>query len=82
MLILSINHLRKIKILNANKTPKKITEMKTEQLRQLLIKHHIGGMEHEDMSGNTYLEWVVGFEDMFDFINEVYQCGYNEAIKQ
>jgi hypothetical protein len=42
--------------------------MNKEQLLQLLNKHH--------------LEWVVGFEDMFDFINDVYQCGYNEAIKQ
>ena len=56
--------------------------MNKEQLLQLLNKHHIEGQEIETMSGNTHLEWVVGFEDMFDFINYVYQCGYNEAIKQ
>jgi hypothetical protein len=52
--------------------------MNKEQLLQLFNKHHIEGQE----IGNTHLEWVVGFEDMFDFINDVYQCGYNEAIKQ
>ena len=52
--------------------------MNKEQLLQLLNKHHIEGQE----INNTHLEWVVGFEDMFDFINDVYQCGYNDAIKQ
>ena len=56
--------------------------MNKEQLLQLLNKHHIEGQEMETMSGNTHFAWVVGFEDMFDFINDVYQCGYNEAIKQ
>ena len=45
--------------------------MNKEQLLQLLNKHHIEGKEMETMSGSTYLEWVVGFEDMFDFINDV-----------